>query len=134
MKTEVGNSLIKKIGFAFLFLVYFAGGINHFINPKIYIPLIPPYFIYLEALNDLSGFLEIILALGLLFKSTRFYAAYGILLLLIAFIPAHVYFIQKKSCISDSLCFSSWVAWVRLLLIHPFLMWWAYSYRNYGTA
>ena len=131
MKPPIGNSLIKMVFFFLLFSVYFSGGFNHFIMPEIYWPLIPSYLVYIEELITLSGAAEVILALGLLFKATRKFACYGIVAMLFAFLPAHIYFIEMGSCISDSICLDPWVAWVRLIVVHPLLMYWAFSYRNY---
>jgi uncharacterized membrane protein len=99
--------------------------------PEIYWPLIPPYLVYIKELNLLSGLAEVILAIGLLFRASRKWSIYGIIALLIAFLPAHIHFIQMGSCISNSLCFDPWVAWVRLIVIHPILIYWAFIYRNY---
>jgi len=132
MKQPNGNSLPKKLGFYALILAYFAGGVNHFVDPDIYWPLIPPYLVYIKELNLLSGAAEVVLAIGLLFHSTRKWSVYGIVLMLIAFLPSHIYFIQMGSCISGSICFDPWVAWVRLIIVHPLLMYWAFIYRNYS--
>ncbi|NMF36218.1 hypothetical protein HHH56_15375 [Flammeovirga yaeyamensis] len=111
-------------------LFYLVAGINHFIHPQFYIPLIPPYFPYPDLINLISGAVEILLALGVLFSSTRKRAVQGIILMLIAFIPSHVYFIEIGACVGlQSLCTPIWVAWVRLLLIHPLLIVWAWSVR-----
>jgi uncharacterized membrane protein len=107
-------------------LFYLAAGVNHFWHPEFYLPLIPPYFPWPEAINILSGIAEIILALGLFSPRLRPYAAWGIIALLVAFIPSHVYFVQIDGCIPDGLCTPLWVAWLRLLLIHPLLMLWAW--------
>ena len=131
MKQPTGNSILKKAGFYSLFFAYFTGGINHFVQPEIYIPLIPPYLVYIIELNLLSGLVEIILAISLLFHVTRKWAVYGIILMLFAFLPAHIYFIEMRSCISESICFDPWVAWVRLIVVHPILIYWAFLYRNY---
>ncbi|MFT5916761.1 MAG: putative membrane protein [Bacteroidia bacterium] len=115
----------SRIIFSVFFLV---GGINHFVNPATYIPLIPDYFPAKELLNLISGVAEIVFGLGLLFPKTRKLSAYGIIALLIAFIPAHVFFIQQGSCIGD-LCVPDWVGWVRLILVHPLLVLWAWKVR-----
>ncbi|MFB1022754.1 MAG: hypothetical protein QMC40_08365 [Vicingaceae bacterium] len=133
MILPTGNSLPKKIGFYALFFAYFSGGINHFMQPEIYWPLMPPYLIYIKELNLLSGLAEVLLSLGLLFQVTRKWTVYGIILMLIAFLPAHIYFIEMGSCISKSMCFDPWVAWVRLIVIHPMLIYWAFVYRNYSV-
>ena len=96
-----------------------------------YWPLIPPYLVYIQELNLLSGAAEVLLALGLLFQRTRKWSTYGIILMLVGFLPAHIYFIEMGSCISKSICFDPWVAWLRLLVIHPILIYWAFVYRNY---
>ncbi len=113
-----------------LVVFYTAAGINHFINPAFYLPLIPPYFPFPELINTLSGVAEIVLAAGVAFPTTRRWAAIGIILMLVAFIPSHVYFIQAGACFGEqSLCTPLWVAWVRLFPIHPLLMLWAWFIR-----
>lgn len=134
MTPPTGNSLIKKLFFFLLFSSYFSGGINHFLMPEIYWPLIPPYLVYIKELNLISGVIEVILALGLLFGNTRKLACFGIIAMLIAFLPTHIYFIEMGSCISDSICFDPWVAWIRLIVIQPLLMYWAFVYRNYNLT
>ena len=56
-------------------------------------------------------------------------AAIGIVLLLVAFIPAHVHFIQSGGCFEESLCVPLWVAWLRVFPVHPLLMAWAWCCR-----
>jgi uncharacterized membrane protein len=107
-------------------LFYLFAGINHFWHPEFYLPLIPDYLPWKVELNQLVGLLEIGLGVGVLLKATRRFAAWGIIILLVLLIPAHVYFIQIGSCIPDGLCVEPWVAWMRLILIHPLLMAWAY--------
>jgi uncharacterized membrane protein len=110
-------------------LFYIAAGLNHFINPNFYLPLIPPYLPYHSAINITSGVVEILLGLLLIPTTTRKWAAYGIILMLIGFIPAHIYFIQQNSC-AGNLCVPIWMGWVRLLIIHPVLLYWAWSNRK----
>jgi uncharacterized membrane protein len=109
---------------------YVIAGVNHFINPGFYYPLIPDYLLFHVLINAISGILEIILGLGLLWKSTRTYAAYFIIAMLIAFIPSHIYFITVGGCIENGLCVPIWVAWLRLLVIHPLLIWWVWNNKK----
>ncbi len=97
-------------------------GLNHFINPSFYLPLIPPYLPWPEAINVLSGVLELAAGIGLMLKRTRRMAALGIAAMMLAFVPAHVYFVQIGSCIPEGLCVAPWMGWVRLLLIQPLLI------------
>jgi len=119
--------LLKKINLGIICLFYFGAGCNHFIHPVNYIKIIPPYFPYKEAINYISGSLEVIAAQLMLFASTRKYGMYLIIFLLVAFIPAHVYLIQLRGCVSKDFCFSEWMAWVRLFPLQFILMWWAYK-------
>lgn len=124
------RKLLPKIAVNLLGIFFILGGINHFINPDFYLPLIPDYFPNHSLLNDASGVGEVLAGIAVLIPSTRKHGCNAILFLLIAFLPAHVYFIQKGGCLSDSLCVPVWVAWVRLLVIHPALIYWAFKCRT----
>ena len=110
-------------------LFYVAAGLNHFINPAFYLPLIPPYFPYHTLINVCSGMIEILLGVLLIPTISRKWAALGIIAMLIAFIPAHVHFIEVNSC-AGGLCVPPWVGWFRLVVAHPLLIYWAWTNRN----
>lgn len=107
---------------------YLFAGLNHFINPAFYLDLIPKYLPYHEGINFLSGAVEIAFAFGLLWVQSRRWAALGIVLMLVAFVPSHVYFINIGGCVANGLCVPLWVGWLRLVIVHPLLMWWAWRY------
>ena len=109
---------------------YLFAGIYHFLNPQFYYDLIPPYLPWPYWINILAGIAEIVLAIGLINRATRKKAANGIIILLIAFVPSHIYFIQVGSCIEDGLCVAPWIGWIRLLLIHPILIYWAWTAKS----
>ncbi len=120
-----------KKAMRFVFAIFFVtAGLNHFVNPSFYLPLIPPYLPCPKALNAVSGALEIIFGAGMLLPRYRKMAALGIIVLMILFIPAQVHFIQIGSCVSGSLCTPAWVAWVRLIVIQPLLILWAWQLRT----
>jgi uncharacterized membrane protein len=110
---------------------YVFAGVNHFINPQFYEPLIPDYLPWNSFINFASGALEIIFGFGVFVKPYRKFSSRALIFLLILFIPSHVYFIQIGACIPDGLCTPIWVAWLRLVLIHPVLMYWAYFVSKY---
>lgn len=117
---------VQLIAALVLGIFFILGGINHFVNPKFYLPLIPNYMPYHSFLNLASGAGEILAGIAVIIPTTKKLGSYAILFLLIAFIPAHIYFIQKGGCLSDTLCVPVWIAWARLFIIHPLLMYWAY--------
>ena len=112
-----------------LIVFYVTAGVNHFRDPEFYFGLIPDYLPFHQAINLISGFLEVTLGIGLAFMSTRRWSVYLIISMLIAFVPAHIYFIQQEGCISDELCFPLWVGWLRLIVIHPLLIVWVWKSR-----
>jgi len=117
---------VARIVFAVFFVL---AGLNHFINPGFYLPLIPPYLPWHDFLNAASGVLEVLLGVGLFLPAYRKIAAWGIIILMVLFIPAHVHFIQIGSCVPDGLCAPAWVGWVRLVVIQPLLILWAWWVR-----
>lgn len=117
--------LLRKVIIRGMGYFYLIAGINHFLTPEFYHPLIPPYFSNPELINYLAGISEVLLGLGILNYPLRSKAAWGVVLMLVAFIPAHWYFIQMRSCICDQLCVDEWLGWIRLILIQPILIGWA---------
>ncbi|MCA6074571.1 hypothetical protein [Fulvivirga sedimenti] len=120
---------MKRIGWIALSIFYIVAGLNHFRDPEFYLPLIPGYFPNPELINLGAGIVEILLGILVAISSTRKAACWMIIILLVCFIPSHIYFIQLGGC-AGKLCVPEWVAWVRLLLIHPLLIIWAYRIKN----
>lgn len=106
---------------------YVFAGVNHFVNPGFYLPLIPEYLPRHAFINISAGIFEIMLGLGLFFKATRKVSGVFIIIMLMAFVPSHIHFIRIGSCVQEGLCVPVWIAWGRLLLVHPLLIFWAYT-------
>ncbi|UFH55031.1 MauE/DoxX family redox-associated membrane protein [Spirosoma sp. KNUC1025] len=104
-------------------VVYIAAGFNHFINPKTYLAIMPPYVPAHHLMVTLSGLAEIILGVGLLFPATRSLSAWGLILLLVAVFPANVYMVTSNRFRH----FPAWIRWARLPL-QGVLIWWAYQF------
>ena len=117
---------MKNINILLFAGFYGAAGLYHFINPGFYAPLIPDYLPFHEFINYFSGVAEVVLAVLVIFKPTRKIGAYLTIAMLICFIPSHVYFLQIGGCVEDGLCAPLWLGWVRLLVVHPLLILWAY--------
>lgn len=122
--------LFKKISLIILVIFYIAAGINHFHNPASYIKIIPGYFHYPHMLNILAGICEIGFALLLIFPKTRRFAAWGIIVMLIAFLPVHISMIGDAPLKLGSLHVSPLLAWLRLLVLQPLLILWAWWYAR----
>ncbi|HVT39578.1 MAG TPA: MauE/DoxX family redox-associated membrane protein [Gemmatimonadaceae bacterium] len=74
----------------FLALLFLASGILHLAMPAPYRRIVPAYFPAPALLVAVSGWAEIIGAIGLLVPRTRGLAAWGLMLLLVAVFPANV--------------------------------------------
>ncbi|MBK7885047.1 MAG: hypothetical protein IPJ81_15635 [Chitinophagaceae bacterium] len=122
--------MLKKISLILIILFYFVAGINHFRHPEAYLRLIPAYIPNHGLINIISGSIEIALAILFIFPFTRQCAAYGTVILLAAFIPAHVVMVQEGWCTSTGFCFPEWVIWLRLFPVQFILMWWAWQHRK----
>ncbi len=72
-----------------IFMIF--GGVQHFLNAEFYEPFVPSFLPNAFEIILISGAVEIILGIGLLFTA-RFakYAALGVLALMIAFLPIHI--------------------------------------------
>ncbi len=122
--------MVKKISLYLQVVFYLYAGTNHSINPDFYAGLIPDYLPAHDAINAIAGVVEIFFGIGLAIKQTRKWAAFGIIAMLIAFIPSHWYFIEIGGCIEGGLCAPVWVGWVRLVVVHPLLILWAWRHRK----
>ena len=70
--------------------IYVGAGINHFVNPVFYKNIMPPWLPWHYPLITISGVVEIVLGLLLLHRPIRKWAAWGIIVLLVAVLPANV--------------------------------------------
>jgi uncharacterized membrane protein len=128
MKTK---PVFKKISLWLQTLLYSAAGINHFVNPDSYIAMIPPYVPFKTEVNIWVGVIELCLGLSLiLFRKQRKLVVIGIIFLLIAVFPAHIYHLQMKGNIPGfDLVIPVWGAWVRIILQFVLIAW-AWSIRK----
>ena len=104
--------------------IYILAGIYHFVNPKFYLKIIPPYIPWHKAVNYLSGATEIILGVLLFYPPYPTFAAWGIMGLLIAIFPANIYHLTSAKPGKGILI---WVLWLRIPLQGLFI-WWAWWY------
>ena len=80
--------LVLKVVLA-MFLIL--GGVQHFINPTNYIPFVPSFLPFTLAIIYISGLFEILFGLALFFKKHETIGAWGILILMLLFLPIHIW-------------------------------------------
>ena len=105
---------------------YVLAGANHFLNPALYLKIMPPYLPWHRALVEVSGACEI--ALGVLLLVPRFtrWAAWGLIALLIAVFPANLHMALHPELYPE---IPAAALWARLPL-QAFLIAWAYVYTR----
>ena len=72
-----------------IFLIF--GGVQHFISPNNYIPFVPSVLPFTLAIIYLFGLFEILFGLALFFKKLETIGAWGILILMLLFLPIHIW-------------------------------------------
>lgn len=89
-------STLRFISLLLIASFYIFAGISHFRMPKFFLSITPKWVPEPEKVNLLVGAVEIMLGTALLFTASRSYAAWAIIILLIAVFPANVYHLQKS--------------------------------------
>ena len=102
-------------------LLYVIVGIKHFTNTDFFVNIVPSIINYKEEVVLVSGLIEIILGILLLFNQTRKFAAWGIILLLIAVFPANIYLYLSETA-RDTLSISKNQALYRLPFQIPLMI------------
>ena len=80
--------LLLKVVLA-LFLIF--AGVQHFTSPNNYIPFVPSFLPFTMVIIYISGLFEILFGLALFFKKLEIIGAWGILILMLLFLPLHIW-------------------------------------------
>ncbi len=111
-------------------IVFIIAGILHFVMPKFYLAIMPAYLPKPLLLVYVSGVFEALGGAGLLLPATRTAAAIGLILLLLAVLPANVEMLRLAQQRGASTAFQI-ACWIRLPL-QPLLMWWVWRVAQQG--
>lgn len=106
--------------------LYITAGTLHFLLMRTYTGIMPDYLPAHRELVLISGAAEIAGGLGILIPQARRPAAWGLILLLIAVMPANIWMAQHPERYST---IPLWAIWLRLPLQLP-LIWWAWLYAR----
>jgi len=111
-----------------LAVVFIVAGALHFLLARFYVEIIPPYLPAHLLLVYISGVSEILGGLGLFLKPPiRTLAAWGLVALLVAVMPANIYMATSHSSFPF---IPAWALWLRLPMQLPLIGWaWLYTRR-----
>ncbi|MEJ7848756.1 MAG: MauE/DoxX family redox-associated membrane protein [Pyrinomonadaceae bacterium] len=115
-----GITKIKTIGRIILAVLFFAAGINHFVNSEFYLRIMPPYLPGHLPLVLISGAAESALGVGLLIPSLKKWAAWGLIALLIAVFPANIHMAMHPELFPE---IPATALWLRLPLQALLILW-----------
>ena len=106
--------------------LYTAAGVWHFVRPRMYLRIMPPWLPAHGSLVAASGVAEIVLGIGLLFPGTRVLAAWGIIAMLVVFLLVHVDMAVRPGA---SMGLPHWALYLRILL-QGGLIYWAWTFTR----
>ena len=109
-----------------LAVLVLGAGVMHFLFPASYERIVPPYLPAPHLLVLISGACEVLGGAGLLVPSSRRLAAWGLVALLVAVLPANV---QMAFDHARWPRIPEWALWARLPIQLP-LIWWAWRYTQ----
>lgn len=115
-------SMLKRVFCVLLTVVMLLAGAAHFTMTATYVAIMPSYLPAPLALVYLSGVLEILLALALQVPSLRTKAAWGLVALLLAVLPANINQ-AVHNLQPPGLEMSPTMLWVRLPMQLIFIAW-----------
>ncbi len=104
--------------------LFVIAGANHFRKPKWYEVVIPPYIPQHNTVVMLSGIAEMVLGFMLLNPESQITASWGLIILLLLFIPVHIFMLQNEKAAMN---IPKWLLILRIPLQFA-LMYWAYQY------
>ena len=82
---------MKTLSLGLIAAAFVGAGVMHFVKPKPFVAIVPPFLPNALALVYLSGAAEILGGIGVLVPGLRVWAGWGLIALLVAVFPANIY-------------------------------------------
>ena len=121
-------SRLKHVLLWIMAAFYVVAGVMHFARPEFYLPMMPPYLPWHGPLVFLSGVAEVGLGVAVLIPALRPWAAWGIILLLVAVFPANIHIALNNVPVFGAAAGAGIWNWVRLPLQGVLALWaWWYA-------
>ena len=114
------------LGKVVLAVAFIGAGAMHFVATSAYARIMPPMLPDPRLLVQISGVAEVLGGFGLLVPATQRFAAWGLVALLIAVMPANIYMAIDHAAWPK---IPVWALWARIPLQAP-MIWWAWVYTR----
>lgn len=113
---------LRKIALVAAALLYVAAGVMHFVQPSPYVKIVPPILPQPLLLVYLSGVAELLGGIGLLVPRLRRVAAWGLVALLLAVLPANIYMAAYRIQVTAA-PIPIWLLWLRVPVQFVLMAW-----------
>lgn len=117
------EKILKKLALLATSFFFIFTGLRHLMLPDFYIILMPRFMPVPFFLIYLTGALQIVCALGLLFSKTRKMAAAGLMFFLLASLPVLIYMWVYKDPFETSSYVLSWLKMLSIPLQFALIFW-----------
>jgi uncharacterized membrane protein len=114
--------MFRSISIVILALFFTLAGLNHFISPGIYLPLMPDYLLWHLPLIYLSGLAEMIGGIGICVPKWRKLAGWWLIAVLVAVFPSNIHMLIHDVPLGGA-AVPSWIFWARLPLQGVLMAW-----------
>jgi uncharacterized membrane protein len=104
-------------------VIFVLAGAMHFLKPRFYEAIVPPFLPAQRELVQISGVFELLGGFGVMLTSTRAIAGWGLIALLLAVFPANIYMVVDPTFERVA---PLWALYARLPLQFV-LIWWIYA-------
>lgn len=108
----------------FLAVFFVLAGLNHFLNPRPYLAMMPSWLPFPNFLNYLSGAAEVAGGVGVLLSRWQRAAGWGLIILLVAIFPANIHIALNGW---EGVQVERWLLWARLPLQFVLVAWVYYA-------
>ena len=88
--------ILKVFCLLVLSFLYISVGVKHFTNPDFFLAIMPNYFSLHLFFVYLTGLMEVVFGVLLVFRKTRKIGAYGLIVLLVIVFPANIHLVQSE--------------------------------------
>ncbi len=114
---------MKTLSLWLIAATFIGAGVMHFVRPRPFVEIVPPFLPNALLLVYLSGAAEILGGIGVLVPSLRVWAGWGLIALLVAVFPANIYMALAPAKFGIA---PVWL-WLRLPLQFVLIawVWWA---------
>jgi len=110
-----------KTGLCWFFaLFFFTAGIMHFVKVESFAAIVPPLLPFPKLIVWVTGIMEIVFAVGLLFPRYRKQAGFWLAPFLLAVLPANIYMAIYNIPLGESAA-SPTALWIRVALQFPLI-------------